>query len=306
MMNERSRLGKFRDYNRSEAVRSGRAPRMPFAMFVIDEYEQLLSGGDGSGRIDGIDTEFIGIKITEGITTLLRLARAYGIGVIFSGQTVKLPTAALNQISNRIALYNNGAGNFSKLFNSFDERLLEKFPKENYAGYALAAKNAAASPSFVRMAYAGSLDSARLLGIAKAIREKYQGYPKNQVIVGSQASAHVDKDGQYKSWAEEIKYRTESARLESAIDERDFAVSGQREAFSKIRPVTVGVSSSSGAPISLEFSRDVNGASYFAVANERVLARVEQNAALAFIYQTKNNPSPIPRVRGKHGVQPLA
>ncbi len=281
LMSERNKLGKFAEYNSSPEVRSGKRKPMPMIYVIIDEYENMLSGGDGNGA-EG-DPDLLRPRIVEGVTTILKRARAFGIGVIFSGQAAKLPADAMDQISNRIAFY-NGSGIYERVFGKWDDRNYARFPAREYRGYAFCATNGTEPPSFVRMAYAGSPDGKRMRELAARIREKYPTAEKRrQVVVGVTSSAVVSGPDTYRTWAEEAAYRADISRIE---DPDDFATSGIEEGMRALRPLALGISSSSSLPVSLEYSTDANGVGCFACANERTLFRIERNAALAFLFQT--------------------
>lgn len=281
LMNERNKLGKFEAYNSSPEVKSGRRKPMPMVYVVIDEYENMLAGGDAE-ETSSFDVDLLGPKIVEGITTVLKRARTFGIGVIFCGQAVKLPADAMNQINNRIAFY-NGSGIFERVFGHWEDEMYARFPAENYLGYAWCAENGVVRPSFVRMAYAGPVDGKRMHALAKRIREKYADFPRGQVVVGGTGSAQLSGPSAYRTWAEEAAWRADMSRIENPDD---FDTSGIEEGFRKGRPLALGVSASSGLPVAMDYSTDVNGVGYFACANERTLYRIERNAAFAFLFQT--------------------
>ena len=283
LMSEKSKIGKFDLYNSSEDVRLGKKKRMPFSLFIIDEYETLFNSINQS-RSDDLDI-FITSKIKAGLATIVKKARTAGIGIIFSGQGIKnVPDDVINQISNRISFYQDSSELYRRLYNKWQDKMFRNFPVKDYEGYALCASNANNDIEFVKMAYAGSTESAMMRGYAKEIREKYPNSNNKQVIIGTSSSAHISDDNKYLTWEEEINNRIYKYKLEYE-NEEDFEKGKQREACLKDKPLAIGVSESSGLPVNLEYTMNPNSTNYYACANESLIYRLEQNSIIAFAYQ---------------------
>ncbi len=293
MINERNRLGYFAEYNRREEVKCGKKPKMPRVYFLIDEYERMLKGGDASssGKNDEYEAGVIRHKIEQGITAILKIARTYGIGLIFSGQNITLGADALGQINHRICFYNDNQHCFETAFGTnWSPKYHSLFTEAKQVGYAFCASSASARPELVRMAYAGNTDknkdkSQAIYKLARKIREKYKDYTDHtQIIVGDTGSAEIKNAEPYRSWNDEIEHRISAARLKYAKEE-DFLSSGLAETYRKEAPVAIGISQTGSLPVTLDFKAMGGALGYLATSNAGVLRRIEQNTALAFLYQ---------------------
>jgi len=290
MINERNRLGYFAEYNRREEVKCGNAPKMPRVYFLIDEYGKMLKGGDSKDD-DAFEASIVKHKITDGITSILKIARTYGVGIIFSGQNNELSPDALAQINHRIAFYDNVKDSFEKSFaENWSQKMFAEFTEAKQVGYAFCSSSASLKPEFVRMAYAGNTDknkdkSEAIYKLATKIREKYKDYTDHsQILVGDTGSAIITDEHPYKSWQEEIEFRIASAKL-SYQNEADFLSSGLEDAFRKEAPLSIGISQTGSLPVMLDYKTAGGALGYLAIANAAVLKRIEQNTALAFLYQ---------------------
>lgn len=63
----------MREYNKLSDVQNGKLPKMPFALFIIDEYNQMFKDFDTSN------------KVSSQLANLIKTVRASGIGIIFQG-----------------------------------------------------------------------------------------------------------------------------------------------------------------------------------------------------------------------------
>ena len=291
MINERNRLGYFAEYNRREEMKLGKKPKMPRVYFLIDEYERMLKGGDSSGNKDDFEASLVRHKIEQGITAILKIARTYGVGLIFSGQNITLSSDALGQINHRICFYNDNQHCFEMAFGTnWTPKLHSQFTEAKQVGYAFCATSASTRPELVRMAYAGNTDknkdkSQAIYKLARKIREKYKDYTDHtQIIVGDTGSAEISGDTPYRSWADEIDHRISSARLTYAKEE-DFLSSGLTETYRKEAPIAIGISQTGSLPVTLDFKAMGGALGYLAISNDRVLRRIEQNTVFAFLHQ---------------------
>ena len=282
LMNKNSQIGKFREYNDRPDVKNGKKPKMPMTYVIIDEYKWLIEGG-----ASGSDTS-VKKKIAKDLKYILMTARAFGIGIIFSGQTIALDKdEQLPQIGNRIA-FANDPDIFSTLFYTWRRAMYTRFPKgDAVKGYAYVADGINGTPKFVRMAFSGDPTSQRMRDMAKHIRQKYKNSDTTQIIAGVVGSASLEHD--YKNWDDTIQDVINAERNTFANDEnalRDFEQSGMIEAYNQMRPIPLGISSMTLLPVNMEYSVADNSKNYFAFAPQNVLRRIEQNASIAFVKLT--------------------
>lgn len=283
LMAERSRYGKFEEYNRKAKPED----RIPQIYAIIDEYENMIKGGDG---LDDNSIEKITLvsQINTNIETILKRARVFGIGIIFAGQDFTLKGKAPNQINTRFAFYNSE----STLRACFPDPIdnFNKFPsdKKQSVGYCYVGSEGDNNPQYTHIAYAGSVDSPRLHALAKRIREKYpeDTAAHQQTVIGGNGSAIPEK-GSYPSWEEEIQAKAETMKM-SFDSEEEFLSSGSLDTLRLLRPLALGESSSSKMTIALDYSFDEGKLGYYAYATKADLSRIEANVGLAFLYQTRS------------------
>ena len=249
---------------------------------IIDEYKWLIEGG-----ADNTDSS-VKKKIAKDLKYILMTARAFGIGLIFSGQTQELDkTSQLSQIGNRI-VFANDPDIYSELFYGWRRAMYTRFPKgDAVKGYAYAADGLNGTPKFVRMAFSGDPTSDRMRAMAKHIRQKYKDSDTTQIIAGVMGSASLEHD--YKNWDDTINEIIEQEKNELGSDPaklRDFEQSGMIEAYQQMRPIPLGISSMTLLPVNMEYSCAETSRNYFAFASPNVLRRIEQNATIGFIKQT--------------------
>ena len=282
LMNKNSQIGKFREYNDRPEVKSGKLPKMPMTYVIIDEYKWLLAGG-----ADNADSS-IAKKIKSDLAYILMTARAFGVGLIFSGQTQALDEENhLSQIGNRIC-FANTPDVFGKLFLNWRNAMYTRFPKgDAVKGYAYVADGLNGTPKFVRMAFSGDPTSDRMRAMAKHIRQKYKNSDTTQIIAGVMGSASLKYD--YQNWQDTIERVINEEKLSKQNNQnelRDFEQSGKIEAYQQMRPIPLGISSMTLLPVNMEYSCNENSKNYFAFAAPNVLRRIEQNATIGFIKQT--------------------
>ena len=283
LMAERSRYGKFEEYNRHAKPED----RIPQIYVIIDEYENMIKGGDG---LDDNSIEKINLvsQINTNIETILKRARVFGIGVIFAGQDFTLKGKAPNQINTRFAFFNSESTLRASFPNPIDN--FSKFPsdKRQSVGYCYVGSEGDENPQYAHIAYAGGVDSERLANLARKIREKYPEETKKhiQTVIGGSGSVIPEK-GSYPLWKDEIEAIIESTKMSFDSDE-EFYSSGSEQSIKKFRPLVIGQSSSSNMMIPINYANDTGKFGYFAFASKISLARIESNAMLAFLYQTGN------------------
>lgn len=282
LMNKNSQIGKFREYNDRPEVKSGKLPKMPMTYVIIDEYKWLIEGG--ADNVDG----GVKKKIKRDLGYILMTARAFGIGLIFSGQTLALDKEDhLTQIGNRI-VFANDPNIYGEVFYNWRRAMYTRFPKgDAVKGYAYAADSLNGTPKFVRMAFSGDPTSERMRDMARHIRQKYKDSDTTQIIAGVSGSASLEYD--YPTWEENIKNVIQEEKNAFASDPialRDFEQSGMIEAYQQMRPIPLGISSMTLLPVNMEYSCNENSKNYFAFAGQNVLRRIEQNATIGFIKQT--------------------
>ena len=291
LMAERSRYGKFEEYNRNAKPEK----RIPQIYVIIDEYENMIKGGDG---LDDNSIEKINLvsQINTNIETILKRARVFGIGVIFAGQDFTLKGKAPNQINTRFAFFNSE----STLRASFPEPIdnFSKFPsdKKQSVGYCYVGSEGDTNPQYTHIAYAGSVDSDRLHKLAKRIREKYpeETAKHEQTIIGGNGSV-IPEEGSYLDWDIENSNMIETTKM-SFDSEEEFISSGSEESIKLFRPLTIGQSSSSEMTIAINYAHDSGKLAYYAFATKQDLCRIESNAFLAFLYQTRKLSYKKPRI----------
>lgn len=284
LMTERSAtIGKFEEYNRNHPDK-----KVPQIYVIIDEYETMLSGGDSKDDGDRVEANNLRRKVRELIGKLCKKARVFGIGIIFAGQNFDLPADTETQINMRYGFFNDES-QLRSLFSWDSSNKFDKYPKDikKAAGYAYFANYKEKPIKFGRMAYAGGVDSDMIAEIAAIIRRKWQPYTDKheQIIIGGTSSI-VPKAKQYLTWDEDIIQRIKEARA-SADNEEQFLSSGGAETIKENRFLALGQSNSSNTNLGLEFKVSNTAYNYYCFGDDPTLRRIEGNAMMAFLYQTK-------------------
>lgn len=282
---ERSKYGKFETYNANAKPKD----RIPQIFVIIDEYENMLKGGDG-GDDTSIEKINLVTKIKNNLTTILKRARVFGIGVIFVGQDYSLPTQARNQINNRYVFFNDGGDSAYRncLPSAYD---FSRFPtaKKEAQGYCYVGLSNDSNPRFARIAFAGKVDgnvfSEQIFSYAKRIREKYPEETAKhiQTVIGGSGSV-IPTANSYKDWENEINDIIVDKKMSYDSDD-DFYSSGAEYTIRLMRPLAIGQSASSNATINVNFAEDEKFG-YYAFASTQGLCRLESNLALSFLFQT--------------------
>jgi len=109
-------VGELSVYNESVGVGSDEKPRIPYVFFIIDEYNVMINGGLTDEGVAKNSTT-LRSQIVATLSSLARTARAFGIGIILSGQSVaeELAGNGLGQFGTRIALRTKDEGDYAKL-----------------------------------------------------------------------------------------------------------------------------------------------------------------------------------------------
>lgn len=246
----------FSKYNACEAVQKGKAPKLPFLLYIIDEYNVMV-GGRQKNRSSSIKQ-----KIISAIGDAARTLRSYGIGLIFSGQQLEDDMEnAMRQMDTRIALMNNDASDYSALMNKLtkDEVSLDLGYLRG-KGYSIFSVDAGKTRVKVRHAYAGYTGCEEQRAFTKKIREKYG--ETEQVVAGSETLFNISDDNTFNE--------------KSSADEREFIV-------------PIGVASASMVKTGLKFSASKDAVNYFAFADLKTLYDIERNSVFGFLNEAANN-----------------
>lgn len=256
-------------YNRLPDVVEGRLPKIPTAIFVIDEYNAMLTGlhdEDGGNSVsNGSD---IITTIVNKVKGLIGTLRSYGIGMLFSGQSVEKSmknSQALGNMGLRISLLVNTDNELISLFDmdSYDAKKQMKL----LAGYgdALIAVGKPDTYTYVRTAYSGKENGPQQMRLAKTIREKYHN-PKYDTPEFAQVDAG----------REDAVSLSELAYLDPAYEGKEGEIL-----------LDMGVAGASGLRVPLVYSTADTATNYLAYSNWEKLQKVERNAMLAFAAYAK-------------------
>lgn len=253
IMNQ-ANCAEFSKYMESDKVKNGELPKLPFLLYIIDEYNLMINGNKRSNAVKQ--------QIISKIEDTVKSARAFGIGILFSGQSIADDMdSALAQMDSRIGLMNNSLEDYQALMGKPDrsDSVLDlAFLRGK--GYSVFSNDAGKTRKRVRHAFAGNTGCASQLAFTKKIREKYGEY--DQVVAGSEDFFGIAEEKQ--------------------IDE-PIEGNGRTQLF-----VPVGVTSASMVKSCLEFSNSKSGLNYYAFADVNQLYKLEQNAIFGYLNQTAN------------------
>lgn len=76
----KANCAEFSRYMESEKVQNGELPKLPFLLYIIDEYNLMINGNKRSNAVKQ--------QIIAKIEDTVKSARAFGIGILFSGQSL--------------------------------------------------------------------------------------------------------------------------------------------------------------------------------------------------------------------------
>lgn len=272
-------------YNKSEAVRSGKLPKIPVAIFIIDEANAMLSKDVKS---DDAAMRMLVDAIAKKLGGIFQRARAYGIEVFLSGQRrVGAIDDSLPQINTRIMLTmkDDSKSNIDELYSSVKkERKDESIALElgMKKGSILYTNDAGLSSTFARVAFGGESGQAEHLEITEAIRKKYAACASSkfmQTVAGSTAAfpiTQIDEceDGTY-LFDDDVEGLSEE---EVAVKYEEME---KRKESETAYYLPIGASSATTLKISLAYSQKENAANYVAFAGENKLYYIERNVVNA-------------------------
>jgi len=249
------------DYNNSPAVLSGKEKKLPHLVFVIDEYNAMLNGGNSAdnGMGQSANSSEIATAIANKIKNLISTVRAYGIGIILCGQSVDKALKngqALGNIGCRISLPVKNDSELVSLFDldSYDAK--KQMQKLAGQGDALVSLGNTANLRYVRTAYSGKTNGSQQLRIAEMIRQKYAGLSYSQVEAGSEDAVLV----------------TDAVNTDVCCSARENEIL-----------LDMGVSSANALRTPLVYSTAEAAVNYFACTAKEKLCKIERNAMFAFL-----------------------
>lgn len=253
-----SHCSEVKVYNQLPEVVSGKKPKLPHVIFLIDEYNSMLNG-DGS---QNADSQTISSSLVEKLKLPMSKARAYGIGIILAGQSVdrslKTPQI-MGNVGCRIALPVKFESELTALFGIDSYETQKQMKKLAGQGDALVTLGMRSDVRHVRTAYSGLSNGSQQLRIAKAIREKYRHLDLSQIEAGSETAVPITEA--HKS---EIGYILEKDEL----------------------ALEMGISSTNAMRVSMIYSLNSSARNYYACASNQKLNWIERNAIFAFLQQT--------------------
>ena len=292
LMKERNRFMRTRasrpytscvEYNKSPEVRSGSAPKLPFVFFLIDEANNMMTGGlsDGSGN-SREDNRILG-EIKNKLQNILKQSASAGIGVLFAGQDTRgFEEGHIDQMGTRICLKVDNEQIFRNIFNIEyrDTATMIRRLEMGKAYYTNMGKRM--SPVFVRTAYAGSTAGDQALGIAEKIRAEYEKKPefcdfcRRQILAGNESFVTL----------EDAKRSAENFE-DDTVDTTSYVTRHN---------ILMGISSASGIPSYVKYDTNSDSSGYYAVAPEEKLISIERAAMFSFLEKFENADGSCPEV----------
>lgn len=245
------------EYNNLPEVKNNPKLILPRVLFIIDEFNTMLQGGIGGIGNNDFKNQSL---IKKRIELILKLVRASGITVIFSGQGANdLNEEHLNQIKIRVALKGYGG---SIINYAISENIQEYEAVLNEKGKSIISTDAGFSKQQVSLAYSGEMGSSRQIALAESIREKYASIDNefSQVIAGSTELMPVT----------EMKNLDELILQEEKLDSDSYSV-------------YFGVTSTSSLPVAIRFTNEKSSMNYLMRAETNRLSTYECNAIIGFI-----------------------
>lgn len=275
MHNERTELftkydvASMSGYNNLPDVKNGKLPKMPFALFIIDEYNAMFSQIK-----DGNDLEKHKLyeKAKGEIERIMTQVRASGIGIIFSGQTISddFTSNTCNQIASRMILNTGneniikkafpGVGNNPDILPKYQNAIMKK-------GTVLISTNTGQEDTgiLVSTAFVGDDKSKQKQELAKRIREKYKNFMGSVQVIANQGGLYPLNEG--------LRCRN--------------LVKKQEQAKATSFYIPLGVSSSTLVKTPLKFETNKNTSNYVALANPSKLYMLERISSVMFLHDYK-------------------
>lgn len=250
MSESKSGCSDIRAFNKSQAVLSGKYKKLPIALFIIDEYNNMFGSGTNFATIS---------KLGNKLDSVLKRARSYGIEILFCGQTADplIGCGATEQIGSKLSLKVNNPSIFNSYFklNSIKAgEYSEKLKKIGTALISIGSSNGDIT-NLVKVAYAGETTSRDMKDIAERIREKYNDNPACKIVQAEAGNDDLFPISDYKA----VAYKEGEYHL------------------------PIGASASNTIGVSLSFAEDRNASGYCALARESKLFELERSFTLSYI-----------------------
>lgn len=290
MKNERQAFmkpyGSCVQYNASADVREGRRPKLPFIFFLIDEANNMLTGGLSTGATTRDDTKILN-DMKMKLENVLKQAASAGIGIFFAGQDTRgFNDGQIGQMGTRICLKVDNEQIFRDIFTiQFRDTMTMISRLEKGKAY-YTNEGAKHPPKFVRTAYAGNTTGEAALGVAERVRKKYENEEKFREFYDFQILAGNESfiDCQHARQAEKIALGLEEPKSEDTT------------AVVYHHPVLMGLSSAAAIPVYLDFNTSTDARGYYAVAPDGKLISAERTAMLSFLESFRNSDGSCPDV----------
>lgn len=250
MRESKSGCSDIRAFNKSQAVLSGKYKKIPIALFIIDEYNNMFASTKNSLMRE---------KLGEKLNAILKTARTSGIEILFCGQDSEplRDCGAIDQISSKFSLKVNDYAIFNKYFN-LDYNIAKEYAKKlEETGNVLISigSKSGSITNFIKFAYAGETTSQDIKDVAERIREKYKDNPACKIVQAEAGNDDLFPISDYKAVAyNEKKY-----------------------------DLPIGASASNTIGVCMSFSEDRNATGYCALARESKLFELERSFTLSYI-----------------------
>ena len=250
MRESKSGCSDIRAFNKSQAVLSGKYKKIPIALFIIDEYNNMFASTKNSLMRE---------KLGEKLNAILKTARTSGIEILFCGQDSEplRDCGAIDQISSKFSLKVNDYAIFNKYFN-LDYNIAKEYAKKlEETGNVLISigSKSGSITNFIKFAYAGETTSRDIKDVAERIREKYKDNPACNIIQAEAGNDDLFPISDYKA----VAYKEGEYHL------------------------PIGASASNTIGVSLSFAEDRNATGYCALARESKLFELERSFTLSYI-----------------------
>ncbi len=247
----------MKEYNMLPDVINGKLPKMPFALFIIDEYNQMFKDFD------------TGNKVSEKIANIIKTVRASGIGIVFSGQSIdsKLTPETINQIPNRIVLNLGSDDALTKILPCVDFTVKNQYAIElKQKGMALITTNGGLQDlRHIKSAFVGN--DTQKKNIARRIREKYKDFPETIQIIANEEGLYPLGDG---------------------LKCNEFTTENKDKSY-EIFNLPIGVSSASLLKTNMVFSTAKSATNYIGFASPSKLYMLERISSLMYLHNVNKN-----------------
>lgn len=247
----------MKEYNMLPDVKNGKLPKMPFALFIIDEYNQMFNDSDMNLKISGI------------IANLIKKVRASGIGIIFSGQSIAsdLTSETISQTKNRIVLNLGTADAITKVLPCVDFTVNNQYAIElEQKGMALISTDGGLQDlRHIKSAFVGN--DTQKKNIARRIREKYKDFPETIQVIANEEGLYPLGDG---------------------LKCNEFANENKDKSY-EIFNLPIGVSAASLLKTNMVFSTAKSATNYIALASPNKLYMLERISSLMYLHDVNKN-----------------